>query len=192
MGQKIFNRKKYFLKGTSQAFLILRVYLILLFVMLVSGGIFYFLGNKNLSNELYQAHSTIKTTMQLLLPAIIFVNIAGLLAAVALVVGFTHSIAGPIYRLKNLSEKIAKGDLSINMKFRDSDTIKELADLINNITASLNSRVKDFNSSLSKLQGLSLQVNNIDKLSRNELVALRDAIVSISKELEDEIKKIKL
>jgi len=133
MEAKKFKRKKRFIKNSSQPVLILRIYLILIFVMLASGAVFYFMGNQSLTKELFQAHSIIKNTMQLLLPGLILVNAIGLLGASLLVVVFTHSIAGPIYRLKMLSERIASGDLSVEVKFRSKDTIQELSDIMNTI-----------------------------------------------------------
>ncbi len=34
---------------------------------------------------------------------------------------YSHKIAGPLYRLKNLSTKLAEGDLSTRLKFRKGD-----------------------------------------------------------------------
>lgn len=192
MEGKNFKRKKYFLKDSSQPVLILKTYLIMVFVMAISGAVFYFIGNKNLTRELFQAHSLIKNTMQLLLPALLLVNIIGLLSALFLVVSFTHSVAGPIYRLKNLSGRIAEGDLSVEVKFRNKDTINELSEVVNKIIKGLNSRVKQFSNSLYKLRGLNVKINDMDKLSHQELISLKNALVSISSELEQEIKKFKL
>lgn len=192
MTKKTFKRKNYFLKDGPQPRLILRVYLIIIFAMLASGAVFYFIGNKNLTGELYQAHSVIKTTMQILLPALLLVAIIGLLGASFLVVSFTHSIAGPIYRLKSLSEKIANGDLSLEVKFRNKDTIGELSCIMNKITKGLNLRLREFSNSLYKLRNLSAKVNEIDRLPPRELAGLRDMLLSVSAELEEEIKKFKL
>lgn len=192
MEGKSFKRRKYFLKNSSQPVLILKVYLLLVVVMSLSGAVFYFIGNKNLTSELFQAHSVIKTTMQLLLPALILVNIIGLLGASSLVIILTHSIAGPIHRLKNLSEKIASGDLTLEVKFRKKDEIQELATVINNIIKGLNSRLKNFENSLYKLRGLSVKINDIDKLSHGELISLKNSLVAVSEELEEKIKKFNL
>lgn len=192
MIEKAFKRKKYILKDSPQPALIIKVYLILLLVMSISGAVFYLIGNKQLTMEFFQAHSVIRNTMQLLLPAIILVNIIGLLGASFLVIFFTHSIAGPIYRLKNLSEKIASGDLTLEVKFRKKDEIQELAGVINNIIKGLNFRLRNFENSLYKLRGLSAKINDIDKLSHSELSGLKNTLISVSAELEEEIKKFKL
>lgn len=192
MEGKGFRRRKYFLKDSSQPALILKVYLMLIAVMFLSGAVFYFIGNKNLTREFFQAHSLIKTTMHLLLPALVIVNIIGLLFASFLVVFFTHSIAGPIHRLKILSDKIASGDLTLEVKFRQRDEIQELASVINNIIKGLNFRLRNFENSLYKLRGLSVKIKDIDKLPQNELIGLKDSLISVSNELEEKIKKFNL
>src|SRR3989338_10112815 len=89
-------RKKYFLKDSPQPKLIFGIYFILACVMIVSGAVFYFIGNKDLTAEYFKAHSTLKTTLGLLLPALVAVNFFGLMGALGLIIAFTHSIAGPI------------------------------------------------------------------------------------------------
>ena len=160
--------------------------------MLASGAVFYFIGNKSLTNELFQAHSIIKSTMQLLLPGLILVNAIGLLGASLLVVVFTHSVAGPIYRLKALSEKIAGGDLSVEVKFRNKDTIQELSQIINSILRGLGSRIKGFSGKIEKLKNLSEKINDLNNLSQEELSSLKDALLSVSRELDEKIKEFTL
>jgi methyl-accepting chemotaxis protein len=186
------KRRKYFLKNSSQPVLILKIYLILLVVMLLSGAVFYFIGNRNLTQEFFQAHSVIKTTMQLLLPALILVNVIGLLGVSFLVVAFTHSIAGPIYRLKDLSEKIAAGDLTVEIRFRRKDTIQELSVVINRLINGLNSRLRQLKESLYKLQKFSTKIEDLDKLSPSELINLKDTFLSVSAELKEKIEKFKI
>ena len=180
MEAKKFKRKKRFIKNSSQPVLILRIYLILIFVMLASGAVFYFMGNQSLTKELFQAHSIIKNTMQLLLPGLILVNAIGLLGASLLVVVFTHSIAGPIYRLKMLSVRIASGDLSVEVKFRSKDTIQELSDIMNTILRGLSFRLKGFSSSVEKLKELSQKINNLNNLSQDELSSLKKSLLFFS------------
>jgi methyl-accepting chemotaxis protein len=188
----IFKRRKYFLRDSFQPKLIFKTYLILLSVMFVSGGIFYFVGNKNLTEEFFQAHSVIKTTMQLLLPALILVNLIGLLGASVLVIGFTHSIAGPIYRLKYIAEKIATGDLTLKVQFRKRDTVGDLAEIINTIIRGLNKRMKEFSTSLEKLSELSQEIDNIDRLSYDELLKFKKELLATSSQLLNKIERFKL
>ena len=192
MKKTSFSRKQYLIKNSSQPELIFRTYLILLVAMLLSGGVFYVLGNRALTEEYFQAHSLIKTTMELLLPALFLVAAIGLAGAFFLVVLFTHSIAGPIYRFRNLSEKIAKGDLTVRVSFRKRDSIQELAGALNQIIQGLNGRLRQTEGSLQKLRELSQKVKGISRLSEKELEGLKEDLLAISSELELKMKDFKL
>ncbi|PIQ89530.1 MAG: hypothetical protein COV72_02585 [Candidatus Omnitrophica bacterium CG11_big_fil_rev_8_21_14_0_20_42_13] len=192
MENKSFKRRNYFLKDSPQPGLIVKTYLILFIIMLVSGVVFYFIGNKNLSREFFQAHSVIKTTMHLLLPSLILINLIAILGSAFMVINFTHSVAGPIYRLKHISEKVANGDLTLKVHFRKKDTIHQLAEIINHIIKGLHLRLKEFDGSLAKLRDLSEQINNLDKLSYDELAHLKKKLLAVSLEFEKEIEKFKL
>lgn len=192
MSENRLKRRKYFLKEGPQPGLIIKTYTILAFIMLVSGAAFYFLGNKDLTAEFFKSHSLIKSTMQLLLPSIILVNVAGLIAASFLVVNFTHSIAGPIHRLKALSDRIAGGDLMLEVRFRKKDAIHQLSSIINHIVKGLKSHVAKFRDPCRRLKALSTRAESLEKFSKEELVIFKADLVSINMEFQDAINRFKL
>jgi methyl-accepting chemotaxis protein len=49
----------------------------------------------------------------------------------------SHKIAGPVYRFEQSSKRIANGDLSLRIKLRQGDELKELADIFNKMTENL-------------------------------------------------------
>lgn len=186
------QRWRYFLKDGSQLQLILKTYFILSSIILIAGAIFYFIGNQSLTAEFYAAHSVIKTTMELLLPGLLLVNAAGLLGAFVFILFFTHSIAGPIYQLNMLSEKIENGDLTVSLRFRKGDAIPELAEIFNKIIRGLNSRVRGFSAPVEKLKRLKTRISKAEDLSRQELSAIKHEIASISSELEERLQQFQL
>lgn len=191
MEKTSYKRRTYFLKGSSQLGLILRVYLILLAVMALSGTVFYFVGNRNLTQEFFEAHSVIKTTMQLLLPSLILVNAVGLLGALALVVFFTHSITGPIHRLKTLSGRISEGDLTVEVKFRQGDAIHELSDIINAVIKGLNSRLHGWKRYLLELGGLADELRDSGYPSPAEFDAMKRKLLVAVTKLEEELDRFR-
>ena len=54
-----------------------------------------------------------------------------------------QKIAGPIYRIEQGLEAIGKGDLTTQITLRDDDTLKDLAENVNQMTAALRSQVHD-------------------------------------------------
>ena len=189
---QVIKRKQYFLKDSSQPKLIVETYFILMLVMTLTGIIFYFIGNKNLAQEYFQAHSTLKSTMQIFLPALVIVNLVGLAAASFLVVAFTHSIAGPIAKLKNLSEKIASGDLSLQVQFRRTDLVPELAETINTIIQGLNSQIKELKAPLEQLQKLLTKFETLNQPSEEELAAFKEDLRKVSQNLKGKIDQFHL
>lgn len=189
---QLIKRKQYFLKDSSQPKLIVETYFILVLVMTLSGIVFYFIGNKNLAQEYFQAHSTLKSTMQMFLPALVIVNLAGLAAASFLVVKFTHSIAGPIAKLKNLSEKISGGDLSLQVQFRRTDLVPELAETMNAIIQGLNAQIKELKAPLEQLQKLLTKFETLNQPSAQELASLKEDLRKVSQNLREKIEQFHL
>lgn len=187
-----YKRRQYFLKDSVQPKLILKTYLILCMVMLISGAVFYFIGNKNLTTEYFQAHSMIKTTMELLLPALILVNLVGLIAAAFLVIMHTHAIAGPIYKLRQLSEKISQGDLTVEVKFRRKDLIQELSEAINTIIQGLNRQIRGLEDPARELRELAFKIQDLNRLPEPELLALKERLLSAIVRLEEKLKQFRL
>ena len=91
-----------------------------------------------------------------------------------------------------MSEKIASGDLSVEVKFRSKDTIQELSEIINSILRGLNSRVKGFAEEVEKLKNLSEKINNLNNLPPEESVSLKKSLLSVSSKLEEKIKEFTL
>jgi HAMP domain-containing protein len=55
----------------------------------------------------------------------------------ALVIFISHRIAGPLYRLKMFMEKVENGDYSVELKFRKSDAIHDVAYSFNRMVAGI-------------------------------------------------------
>lgn len=74
----------------------------------------------------------------------------------------SHKIAGPIYRFEKSAKAIEEGDLTLKFKLRQGDELKELADALDKMTASLRSKIKgaldyvgEFSDGLDKLAKIS-------------------------------------
>ncbi|MBI4335638.1 MAG: methyl-accepting chemotaxis protein [Candidatus Omnitrophica bacterium] len=59
----------------------------------------------------------------------------------------SHRIAGPVYRIEQFLKSVAQGDLSMKLRLRKGDELRDLADAINEMTSDLKNRVN-------KLKGL--------------------------------------
>lgn len=101
-----------------------------LIAALAAIGILYVLSNREIGDNLYSAHLSIKETRELLTNG---VKVAGVVTFIAvLLFGFwslidAHRIAGPMHRLHRLLNQIAEGNLDHEIRFRKRDEFPEVA-----------------------------------------------------------------
>jgi len=113
-------------------------------------GILYYLSNREIGDNLWSAHFSIKETRKLLNKGVI---VAGIVTFVAvLIFGFwsmldAHRIAGPMHRLKRLLDDIAAGNLTHEIQFRKRDEFQE-------ISAAADALVESYAARLAKMQSL--------------------------------------
>lgn len=58
-------------------------------------------------------------------------------AAAVIAVFMSHQLAGPVFRLEQIAEAVAAGDLSVRAKFREGDEFFETAEHINKMLGAL-------------------------------------------------------
>jgi methyl-accepting chemotaxis protein len=147
------RRKRYFLSGSIQPRLLLGFAVLLLILIVIAGGLFYLLANRELSAEYYKAHSTLRYVMQNLLPWLLLVNLAGILVALFLAVFYTHRIAGPAYRIQQDLRKISQGILTTRVRTRRKDQLKGLESEVNRVAQEFEQGILQVKQSLLKLEG---------------------------------------
>ena len=162
--KKNFARKRFFLWKSSQPRLLAGIEIIFISLLLISGVIFGIVANRDLTESYSKAHLIIRNTLEILVPSLALVNIAGLIVSVVLAILFTHRIAGPVYRLCRILEQVGRGDLTQAVKFRKNDELTELDDAATGMILGLRSRIKDIQAVSAKL------TSDID---RNELEQAR-------------------
>ena len=146
------RRKKYFLSRSIQPRLLLGFAVLVLILVVIAGGLFYVLANRELSAEYYKAHSTLKHVMQNLLPWLLLVNLAGILVALFLAIFYTHRIAGPAYRIQQDLRKIGQGSLTTRVRTRRKDQLKGLESEVNRVAQEFEQGILQVKESLLKLE----------------------------------------
>ena len=131
------RRKNYFIERSFQSGFILKFCL-----LVVSGGLFtigmlYFLGKDSTTVAVVNSSVVVKTTADFLLPlliqtfAVTFILVG--LATIIVTLFVSHKIAGPLYRLKKAMQELGEGNLSAEVKLRDSDALKDIAEAFNHM-----------------------------------------------------------
>jgi nitrogen fixation/metabolism regulation signal transduction histidine kinase len=121
------KRRRYFLPGTSQPRMLFGILFILVYVSVVLTVSLYISTHPNLPENYEQAQAMIRNIQALMFPILVLINLVGILVSVALLLLFTHRIAGPVYSLGRILGSIAEGDLSQEIRFRKSDYLQEIA-----------------------------------------------------------------
>lgn len=93
------------------------------------------------------------------IPALLGAFIVSVIVAVAIlpfilldVVRMSNRFAGPLFRLKNAMNKVAKGESVQPIKFRDNDFWQEIADSFNEVLAHIEENKSNQNQSTSNLE----------------------------------------
>ena len=146
------RRKRYFLSKSMQPRLLLGFAALVLILVVIAGGLFYVLANRELSAEYYKAHSTLRYVMQNLLPWLLLVNLAGILVVLFLAIFYTHRIAGPAYRIQQDLGKIGQGILTTRVKTRRKDQLKGLESEVNRVAQEFEQGILQVKESLLKLE----------------------------------------
>lgn len=97
-----------------------------------------------------------------------------ILGLMALVIFYTHRIAGPLYRIKVCAKSIGEGRLGTKVKFRQRDVIHPFAESLNEMTDRYSEKVRS----------LTLEINEL-KSAVTELKSLTED----GKDTEDALKK---
>jgi methyl-accepting chemotaxis protein len=134
----ILSRRKYFINKTFQINFILRFVVLIAFGSILSGiALHYYMSERLQSGSEIMYHNT----MAILTPAIVytqlFVGILIILIIAYVVLIFSHRIAGPLYRLERVAERVGNGDLTVKIGFREKDALLPLKSSFQNMIDNL-------------------------------------------------------
>jgi len=154
------KRKTYFIQKGFQGKLILKFVLLLVFMAVISSVILYFLAGKELETSYYEAHSSIKSTWDLLFPLVLVTNLVSVLviavATVYLILYNSHKIAGPLYKLEKVVNEVTEGNLDLRVNLRKNDQVKALGDAVENM-------LEKFSGKISTLKAVSHNFSEVEK-----------------------------
>jgi methyl-accepting chemotaxis protein len=142
---KRFKRKKLNLavKREFQVWLLVRIVGVAIVSTLAAVLILYFYSRQEISGSFYSAHIKIRRVSDLLLPVMAAGAFISLLSGMALALFLPQKLAGPVYRVQKGLDVIKTGDLTEMIVLRKNDTLMDLADAVNETTASLRDRIQE-------------------------------------------------
>lgn len=193
------RRKTYLIKRIFQVKFIIIFLVLVIMSSVISGILLYRKTNTELGYHYGRAHSKIQNTGEILLPNMLMGNIIALVViggiTIALTIFISHKIAGPLYRFEKNADQIAKGDLTLITKLRQSDQIHGLAASFSKMTIELREKLLGIRQKSEELPGL---IDEIKKLSQNETISSKELtgitarLSQISSGLQESLKHFKL
>ncbi len=109
----------------------------------------------------------------------------------------THKLAGPIYRFEKTAKDVIGGDLSVRIRLRKGDDLKELANLLNHLLENIDKsmmNIKRMERDVgADLPGILKDLHGLEGLnSRQELIERMEGIIEKNKEIRNILDKFEL
>ncbi len=139
-----YKRKKLNLavKKEFQKWLLVRILGTILVSSVVAAVILYFYSSRELGESFYDAHIKIRRVSDLLLPVILAGSFVSLLSGTLLALFLPQKVAGPVFRIEEDLKEIQAGNLEKEIRLREGDPLKELAQAINATIVFLRSKIE--------------------------------------------------
>jgi len=145
--KRSYKRSRYFIKKEFQFKFILRFCLLVLMGAIISTGLLFLFSQGTLTSSFHQSRLVIKNTGLAILPSVVYTNLITLalitLATIIVTLFVSHKVAGPMFRFEKELKVIGEGDLTKKIMLRKKDQIKDMADCLNNMVASLHGKILD-------------------------------------------------
>ena len=145
------DRKQYIVDRDFQIKMVVRVIGLVIAGMILSGGLSCGIAlwkEKKSAVQLYGATNTygddvVTVKREDIIQPILFEalgvsSIVSVLFVGLFMVFYTHRIAGPVYKLRQSLEKLARGETVEKVSFRRNDEFQKLAEAFNNVVKKMN------------------------------------------------------
>jgi methyl-accepting chemotaxis protein len=176
-----------------------RLALYLFFGLVLSNLTFFLLAGKPLGDSYSEAFRLLRNIDETLLTTILSITAYVLILIIPLIffasVLMSHRVSGPVFRFERSAEALANGDLTVRVRLRDKDEMKDAA-------ARMDGTIDKFRTKITGLKEKSLQIKeDIDlllersaqgSLADNEMARLTDKIIDVSNKLKADISQFKL
>jgi signal transduction histidine kinase len=178
------KRKKinFSIKKGMQVRLVLRIFIIILIAVMLSGAIFWLGSQRKVASTYHQFHVQLRNFRDLIFPLTIVGVLAGVLGALVLSLFFPHRLAGPLYRIEMTIEKITKGDISDpNLKIRSGDELHDLAGQVNKLMRKMRENTLFLKETNRRLDAICAQIK--DAAGRSDIEMIAEAMPGLEEEL---------
>ncbi len=180
-------RRKYLIKRGLQFRYIGLVFILILLASAVTGYTVFATGWSLLGEKLanvypqgrliYVFNTANATLVRNLLLVSPFIFIMALL--------FSHKIAGPVYRIEKSLFDIAKGNLSLKIKLRKGDELKDMAEIINMMTEQLSGSIGENKKKISALNEKLRKIRETISVNPSDYDTISNAVSALQKDVKE-------
>ena len=182
MEKNNFVRKKLLVDRKLQTPFILGVFIALLIIIIIISVLIIKSTSNIISGSVYNKIVNLKNTNEIIIPVVLKIGIIILIFGGGIIIyyllKYTHKIAGPLIRFKKCLKDMGKGNLTIYIKFRKKDKLKELDGILSTTAKNLNKRITSIKKQTDIIKPLILE-KNIKKLNHKEVKKLKNSIETI-------------
>ena len=131
------QRRWYFIKSTFNLRLLLVFFIIMVLGLSALGFLLYFMSSSELDVKLFEAHSRIMSSWEILSPTIFLTIVTAFilifLITLIMMLAVSHKVAGPLYKFEMVAEQIGKGNFRTNVRLRKKDKVIHLQNALENM-----------------------------------------------------------
>lgn len=153
--KQTYKRRQFLVKRDFQSRFIFQFCILVFVSALISTGMILYFSRGSLTSMFSQSRLMVTDTARYLLPTVVYANLVTIViiaVAVMLVTLFiSHKVAGPLFHFEKDVKAIADGDLTLTIRLRKKDQLRELAQNINQMTSCLNRKVREIQTELEKI-----------------------------------------
>ncbi|MGD8564046.1 MAG: hypothetical protein PVG03_16005 [Desulfarculaceae bacterium] len=150
------RRKIVYIKKKFQRDFIIKFCFVALGSMLLASAMVYFLTADTVTASYRYNRLSLERTADAIIPALIASNLAVLVAFIIATIYVTlyisHKIAGPLFRFEQDIKEVAQGNLMQRFRLREGDQLTDFVGQLNNLTQSLQERVRDIQNQVAALK----------------------------------------
>ena len=158
------QRRWYFIKSTFNIKMLLLFIVILILGVIILGFELYIFSSSELDTRLFNAHTRIMNSWEILLPTIILTMISVFILVFVItlfmVIYLSHKIAGPLYKFEMIADEIGNGNFKVNVKLRKNDELIPLQTAFENMIENLQSKIMNFKNNFDKIKIIEKELNN--------------------------------
>ncbi len=159
------SRKHYLILPSYQIKLVGFMIMVIFLGSIMHGFFLYKITSKNIEDGFLSAHNRLRSTWEILKPAIVVTNglsfLVSSLFLLLITVFLSHRIIGPIFKISGHIKKISNGKLFLSsLRLRKGDEGQILCDAVNEMQEHYRQhfiKIKNLRNDLSKSEGLEKQ-----------------------------------